>query len=161
MEENKKDKRKTLITALVIIAFLGAGFLISWRYTKSKLNLGSPLGGESALEVSPTLIPSLAPTVPALERKDLKVQVLNGIGVPGAAGEGKELLEALGYEEVATANADSYDYELTEIALKEGKEEYFELLKEDLEKNYEIATEASFLEEASEFDAQVTLGPAL
>ncbi len=105
--EEKGNKKKAIITVLVIVVFLGAGFLISWRYTKSKLDLGSPFGGEIAPEAFPSLLPSPVPTIPALERKDFKIQVLNGIGVPGVAGEGKELLEALGYEEVDTAKADS------------------------------------------------------
>ncbi len=162
MEEKKKDKKKTIIMALVIVSFLGAGFLVSWRYTKSKLDLGSPLGGgEMGTEVSPTEAPSPIPTAVALERGDLKVQVLNGTGEAGAAGEGKDLLEALGYEEIETTNADSYNHKLTEIALKEGKEDYFALLREDLEKNYQIASEASILEEDSEFDSVVILANPL
>jgi len=161
MEENKGSKKKTLITVLVIVVFLAAGFLISWRYTNRKLDLGSPLG-EEGIEVQPTAgADEPSPTIVALERADLKVQVLNGTGEGGAAGEGKDLLEALGYQEVDMGNADSYNFKLTEITLKEGKEEYFELISKDLENNYQVASEASVLEEESEFDSVVTLGTPL
>lgn len=163
MEEKRGSKKKTIITVLVIVIFLAAGFLISWRYTNKKLDLGSPLG-EEEVEIGPTVgadEPSPTPTIVALERADLKVQVLNGTGEAGAAGTGKDLLEALGYEEVDTSNADSYDYELTEVALKEGKEDYFEILKGDLKESYEVASESSLLEEDSDFDSVVTLGTPL
>jgi len=158
MEESKQGRKKVLAIVLIVAIFLVAGALVSWRCTKQKLGGILPFAEEPS--PTPSLVPSPTPTA-ILERKNLSIQILNGTGVVGAAGEGRDLLEALGYKEVETGNADDYDVEMTKISLKKGKENYFVLLKEDLEKNYEVSGRASVLDEDEEFGAVVILGPSL
>jgi len=93
-----------------------------------------------------------------LERADLKIKVLNGSGVAGLAGEMAEFLENLGYEDIGTGNAGSYDYETTEIAIKEDKKDYLDTLIEDLEAEYTLAEETSILDADDDFDAVIILG---
>lgn len=111
----------------------------------------SPAEKES--EASPT--PSLAAE---LKREDLKIQVLNGTGVPGVAAKAQAYLEGLGYQGIGAGNADNYDYEETEISIKADKEEYLDLLLADLESEYTVSTQTAALDEASDFDAVVTIG---
>lgn len=100
--------------------------------------------------------PTLTPTaVVEVKRSDLKVKVLNGSGIKGAAGVVKELLESLGYKNVATANADGDDYEATEVTAAKG--EYWEKVKADLESKYEVASKSGTAQ-LGEFDVVVILG---
>ena len=112
-------------------------------------------------KVTSTTTPTAASTstpAPVLERSDLQVKVLNGSGVKGAAGVAEVFLEGLGYEDVETGNASLYDYEETEISIKEDKDEYLDMIIEDLSDEYEVATESSVLDEDSDFDVEITIG---
>jgi len=62
-----------------------------------------------------------APAVDAAPR--LKLEVLNGSGDPGAARVVGELLIALDYDVVAFENADSFDYEVTQVIDRAGRAE--------------------------------------
>ncbi|MGB9883045.1 MAG: LytR C-terminal domain-containing protein [Microgenomates group bacterium] len=77
----------------------------------------------------PTITPSPTPTI---KKEELKIQVLNGSGIPGKASEMKEILKKKGYQEIITGNADNYDYKLTEIQVKRSKSFVAELIKNDL-----------------------------
>ena len=70
----------------------------------------------------------------------------------------KELLEGLGYKDIAIANADSFDFEKTEISIKEGKKDYLDMLTNDLSDCYRVLEETKTLDEESEFDAVVVIG---
>jgi len=112
-------------------------------------------------KVTSTTTPTAASTstpAPVLERSDLQVKVLNGSGVKGAAGVAEAFLEGLGYEDIETGNASLYDYEETEISIKEDKDEYLDMIIEDLSDEYEVATESSVLDEDSDFDVEITIG---
>lgn len=96
--------------------------------------------------------------IPGPKREDLKLQVLNGGGVAGNASKAKSFLEGVGYKDVATANADNYDYKTTIITVKKSKKDYGDLLAKDLVKNYEATISSTFLNEKNSFDAVVTIG---
>jgi len=104
----------------------------------------------------PTEVPDITPV--ALKREDLKLQILNGQGIAGIAGEAKNYLESLGYKEIEVDNADSFDFEETEVSIKKAKENYFDLLKEDLSAKYVTAEKAEILDPESEFDVIVVIG---
>lgn len=121
------------------------------------------LGVKKGMEIQQAVEPTPAPTptpipAPILKRENLKVQVLNGAGVAGTAGKAKEFLEELGYKDVDTGNADSYDFGQTEIAIKEDKEEYAKLLKDDLSKEYAVSEDVTALKDDSEYDVIITIG---
>lgn len=143
-------------TALLVGALVGG--LITYFSGVSKLNKE---------EVTPSPISSEVPTGEAtpiasptgkLKRDTLKVQVLNGSGVSGAAGKAQTYLEGLGYKDVATGNAATSDFTETEISIKDASKDYLDLLKTDLAKNYKVATSTSTLVTTSRYDVVVTLG---
>jgi len=157
MPEKPKKSLKKIKWALLL---LGLGLIIvgaSFFFFKKGGDEVEMIGGQTDSKelVSPTQnLPSPTPTI---ERKNLKIRVLNGSGVAGKAGEIKDFLQRLGYQEIETANADSYDYEETKIAIKKTKEDYLEILLIDLE-DYAVSSESSILDEESEFDVEVTIG---
>ncbi len=157
VQSQGRDFKKYFIIGLVVIivlAVIGGGIYVAQKAMKGKEAPAAP-------STTPTPAPVEETETPAeseLKREDLKLQVLNGSGVPGRAGEAKDFLEGLGYSGIEVGNADSYDYEETEVSFKEDKQDYLELLTDDLAEEYKLATETGILEEESDFDAVVIIG---
>jgi hypothetical protein len=161
----EKTKPDILRWILIALAVLVVGGLIGGGVFVYKKALGRKEAGQltptpeplPAVEVTETPEAMLTPTE-ELDKADLKIKILNGTGVPGAAGKAVQLLEKLGYQGIKTGNADAYDYEKTEIKIKESKMSYLSLLSQDLEDEYPLATETGTLEESEDFDVEVILG---
>lgn len=161
-EEKKEESEKPnylwiiIPTALLVGALVGG--LITYFSGVSKLDKD---------EVIPTPISSEAPeaesspeatSAATLKRDILKIQVLNGSGVSGAAGKAKTYLEDLGYQDVDTGNASVSDLTETEISIKEEMEEYTSLLTSDLSEDYQVADSVKTLVTTSKYDVVITLG---
>lgn len=127
----------------VFIFFIS--FLLSFLtfFAVSKINNISILSGKKPnfLVFQPTPTPSPIPPTPtptiAIDKKELKIKVLNGSGVKGKATEVKDILKERGYEEILTGNADNFDYETTEIQIKKSRKNIETMIKNDLEEYIE------------------------
>ena len=120
-------------------------------------------GSATAPKDEPTPPTETAPTptpTPELDRADLTLEVLNGSGEGGVAGEVASALEDLGYASpISTGNADAYDYEETVIQLQEEFADFFDMLKEDLEnEGYVVADEYEELDANATTDGVVIVG---
>ena len=120
------------------------------------LNFRSNTPKAEKIVASPTPIASPTP-VPVFDRKDFKIEVLNGSGIAGLAGKAKTKLEALGYPEVTVGNADSKDYTETIVAIKKSKAGFIADIKKDLF-GYTLAQDTGTVTEDSEFDVEIILG---
>lgn len=162
-QKTKPDILKWILIALIVLGGLSlviGGILVYQKAIKNK-----ELVIES--EAKPTLVPeetveqistpTPTPTI-ILERSDLKIEVLNGSGVPGTAAKAADFLEELGYQKPATGNADSYDYSSTIIKIKESKQDYLPILKEDLSEKYTLSEEVDTLDEDEDFDVVIIIG---
>lgn len=109
---------------------------------------------------TPTPLPTPTPTpTPApVDKKTLKIQVLNGGGVAGAASKMKKALEAQEYTVTGTANADEYTYAKSEIHTKKSAEAAIELISTDLKDDYTFGASAADLSDDVEYDVQVIVG---
>ncbi len=107
-----------------------------------------------------TPAPTVEPTaIPELSREDVNIQILNGTGTAGIAGEMRDILIDLGYTEVLTDNADSFDFVSTQIAIKADKKEYLDLLVDDLSDTIKIKkANISTLDKKEEADIVITIG---
>lgn len=158
VEEAEKTNYLWIIipTALLIGALVGG--LITYFSGMSKIKstepASSPVSTTESI-VTPTPVASPSST---LKKDELKVQVLNGSGVSGAAGKAKTLLEGLGYKNIDTGNATVSDLAQTEIAIKDTKKEYLEQLIKDLAKNYTAVEASKALISTSKYDLVITLG---
>jgi hypothetical protein len=113
---------------------------------------------QEVVVVSPTTaIPTGTPKI-IVSRDDLKVQVLNGSGVSGAASATKEYLEGLGYQGVVIGNADSDAYTGFTYSLKTSKQDFADLLKKDLISKYSTVGSAKVLDSFSDYDVVIILG---
>ncbi|MFZ3301911.1 MAG: LytR C-terminal domain-containing protein [Microgenomates group bacterium] len=143
-------------TALLVGALVGG--LITYFSGLSRLEGNEPTVTPVATAISEVKETPVASTTPTVKRDGLKVQVLNGSGVSGAAGKAKTLLEGLGYTSVDTGNASSSDFANTEVAVKESAKEYLDLVIKDLSKEYEATAAAKVLPTSSKYDIVITLG---
>jgi hypothetical protein len=93
-----------------------------------------------------------------VDRKDLKIAVLNGSGTPGAAKGTSTHLEELGYVITKVDNADGFEYKGLTIKIKKNKSDaYLPLLRKDLaeDSKAEITTK---VDDTIETDAEVIVG---
>lgn len=153
--ESKPGSKKPFLFVLIIVlilALVGGGIFI---YKKTVDKGGANLKNGPA----PTpMVEQPTPTPEPLAKDALKIEILNGSGVPGAAGVAQKYLEGLGYKVEKTGNAKSFDVAKTEIAIKDDKQPYLGLLVKDLEGKYTLATESSVLDSSSQYDVVITLG---
>lgn len=117
----------------------------------------------SFLSPKPTPTPTQAPTpIPTIasvvNRKDVKVSVLNGGGVAGAGTKMKVFLENKGYTVTSVGNADAYTFDQTEVHVKSGSDAIASLLKDDLKSDYTVASSTGTVDTSAAYDAQVIVG---
>ena len=144
---------------LFLFLLIGALVVGGFFYYKSKVG-GEPIGG--GLETSqPTSAPEATATpTPAEEVKldGLKVNILNGSGIPGEAGKVQALLEEAGFADFEAGNADNYSYTITEVTLKKGvSSAAFDAVEEALDE-YNVVKQEDTLAQDSEFDVEIIVG---
>lgn len=125
----------------------------------------TPTGEE---EVTPTKKPTSTPTpkptinpidkATGIDRSKLSIQVLNGSGAAGSSKKGSDYLEGLGYNVIQIGNAENFNFEKTTIQIKTSKDNFLNLLKSDLSKNYSVGTASADLSSDQNADATVTIG---
>lgn len=107
----------------------------------------------------PTPIPTpqrVATTAAELKRQAISVQVLNGTGVAGVAKKAADFLASFFYTISDVGNAENYDFEKTVIQTKKVAD--LDLLRADLENQYEIGSASATLSSSSSYDAVVIVG---
>lgn len=120
-------------------------------------------GSLSFFAPAPTPTPTVAPTPTAtpavsLNRKDIRIAVVNGGGVAGAGSKMKAVLEKMGYVVSTVSNADEYSYTQTEIHVKAGKEAAATMLKDDLKADYTISSTVGAVDAGAAYDVQLIVG---
>lgn len=164
-----------LFILLIVIIGIGAAQFLSSRNNQLKDAAPTAIEYEEPTDVTPSLAPDTtedneatsSPTITekdsdsvdtatGLDRADLSIVVLNGSGVSGAAGKLSTKLKDLGYTVSSTGNADSSDYESTEINVKSTKKNFLNLLKKDLGSDYTIGDTTTTYTGSG--DAQIIIG---
>jgi hypothetical protein len=128
VKEEKKGKGRFIFIILAILALAAVGAWLIFGKSEEEI----------VVETTPTIIEqptSLSPTIVQIERGDVKIQVLNGSGIAGAAGDLKEKFEGVGYSDITAGNASAQNYENTEVTFSSGvtdevKEEITDKLEE-------------------------------
>jgi len=163
-QKSKSDFLRWILVALVVLlglGIIGGGIFVYQKTLKNKKDKEivspTPTPFAAPSEITPTEEASPSPT-PKISRADLKIEILNGTGVPGAAGKAAELLEKLGWQGIKTGNADNFDYQKTVIQIKESKKEYFGLLEGDLSSQYTLEEKPQILSGDNKFDAVIIVG---
>lgn len=161
------SNRKTpVILLIILITALFTSFLVYYYFhskkpqeTKSRTNIILfPTPVVKAIIPTPLIKKDTNQIKDEIDKKELKIQILNGNGGDGVAGKGKDILIRKGYLNIETGNAGKYDYEKTLIYVKIREDKLFQLLKQDLEKDYEIDGKLYLLEKDSPYDAMIIMG---
>jgi len=151
-KEKKGSKKGLVILVIVIVIFIaGAAYYL----------LTGPSIDESAEQLSPTPDNQVTttPTIPVEEviRDEISINVLNGTGISGAAGDLKDELESLGYSNVDVGNASSKGYESTELVfdseVPNGARDEIRDLLETIYDTVEVSTD-----DLSDVDIEITTG---
>jgi len=159
-EKGSKSKLLIVFALLIIIGVIVGGFFYYKSSVQNKKTSDEPSAPQETEEVTPT--PTEIPEETSTEEIDYSeysVSILNGSGIPGEAGIVQGLLEELGFEDIDTGNAESYDYETTEISFKESVPgATFEGIQEVLGGEYTVKLTESTLDEDSSFDIIIIVG---
>lgn len=148
----KLNKIKRLVIAVAAVFLLGGVtiwgvfFQSSSRSFKMPEYLGKPetgvkrgsrtvILGEQVKErksVANIEVAETAPEAPPLDKSKIKVEVLNGNGLPGEAGRIGSLLRKCGYNLLGVENSDKFDYPQTIIRHKPGEKYRAELVAKEI-----------------------------
>ncbi|MBI2641074.1 LytR C-terminal domain-containing protein [Candidatus Roizmanbacteria bacterium] len=147
---SKKKKIALIVVALIVLALVG-GILLS---RQTERNEQTKTAVVEKKEPTPT-------EKPKIDKKSVKIQVLNGTGTPGQASTAVEALEKAGYntDNIKTGNAENFDNKVTTVTARTGFEEIATDVKKALEGTFdEVAIDSSNLDEESEYDIVVVTG---
>ena len=97
-----------------------------------------------------------APAAETIDKSALKVKVLNGSGVSGAAQSGKAAVEAAGFTVDSVGNAKTFNYDSTIVYYTAGNNEKAQLVADGIADKYETTIEEN--NAADGFDALVVIG---
>ena len=164
----KKNNKVWIIVVVALLLALGGYFLYANSQNKKNedttLNdVVVPTDAPTATpteEATPsgTLTPSPKPTSGVVSQAaDLNVQVLNGSGTVGAAGETATFLKDKGYKNVTTGNADNFDYTGVTVQIKDSQKKFLATILKDLKEKYTVTT-GDPLPSDSASDVNVTVG---
>ncbi len=144
---------------VLFIASFAGSFLIFTLLTQSPIGFNMRLPNfiaKAKPTAAPTPIPLPSPT-PEIKKDTIKIKILNGSGTVGKAGEVKTVMKEKGYQDIVTGNADTFDFDITEIAVKKGKEYLGSLVQGELV-DYAKGAKATVLNEKENADIVVTVG---
>ena len=148
----------SLAITLVVGGSLTGGILYSRSATTNQDIRSKAAEVQESPESTPTPNVSATPTPEEINLLDYSLQIQNGSGTAGQAGVVDELLQAEGFEEAETANADSYNYLKTEVQVKkDSPEEIFNAIDRALNSDYQVIV-GDVLDEDSSYDAIVIVG---
>lgn len=157
-----------LITVFVVlIGVVAGGFFVYQnamrgvdsepQVIESEVVVPSAPVDEVITESSQSAEASPSSQVTEIDKTEVSIRVLNGSGIPGEAGKAADLIKADGFTTVTTGNADSYDYEETEVSVKDGQELLFELVRDALSQTYTV-TRGKDLATSARTDVEVIVG---
>jgi len=148
---NKNKKVAVMVSTVVIVAvIIGGTFLLQ----KTKKTEPAKIAVVENKELTPT-------EKPKIDKKSVKIQVLNGTGTPGQAGTAVEALKKAGYnpDNIKTANAKDFNNTVTTITTRTSFEDVASDMNDVLKSTFsEIKIETTQLDEKSEFDIVVITG---
>jgi hypothetical protein len=157
----KKFPNKGLVLSLLATLAVGGALTGGILYSKTSLDTRSKAAVPEATSVpapETTSTPEPTPVAEEIDLTEYSINILNGSGVAGQASAVEGLLEEVGFESMDTGNADSYDYEETEISLAESTpKSVFDAVSEALEDDYEVK-KSNAIEEDSDYDILIIVG---
>lgn len=150
--QRKNNKNIVAILGVVVVIAILIGGILMLR--QSKKTEQTPVAVVEKKEPSPT-------EKPKIDKKSVKIQVLNGTGTPGQAGIVVEALKKAEYnsDNIKTDNAKEFNAMVTTITVRAGFEDVASDIKDVLKDTFDsITIDSSPLDKSSEFDIVVVTG---
>ncbi len=180
LAKNKKRREKSKLPLLLtVFGFLVVllGVLLELKRPNSKIKqlftggegeLESPvveeeiaMGNEEPTEASPSADldeEKVATESAEINLAEIRVEVLNGSGIAGLAGKVADILQAQGFADIETGNADNYEYEKTQVQyLPDIDKQVLTEVERALNDDFELEKQDSLTEE-DELDLRVIIG---
>lgn len=152
---------KAILGVLVLFAILGAiaGGIYYYRSNiQSLVNFEQEQEIEE-VEVIPVDEEEPTPTPEIVLLNEYSVSVLNGSGVAGVASSASNMLSTAGFVDIETGNAESYDYEETQVSMKESvPDSVYEEIVSAFSDDYVVVKSETALDEDSSFDIIIIIG---
>ena len=147
----KVNKKILLTTAIVILIVLGGVFLLR----EPKLEVEPIPNEDLSQEVVDTPTPTA--TLTPINKKDIRIEVLNGTGIAKAAAFLQEELNKLGYSNIDVGNVDDEKFTETEVTFSRTiNQEIKDEINEKLEELYkDVTVKEGSLED---FDIRIIAG---
>lgn len=148
-----------VLAIVLVVLLILKGWLPGFLQSKTNQELLSPQVEEINESSQNELVVSPSPSPVPVVLSDYSVQILNGNGVSGVAGEVVAILKAEGFVDLETANADNYDYTTTIVKIKaETPNQVFDNLERALNSDYNLELQSDSLTDSSKYDVIIILG---
>lgn len=150
----KKNKNPLLVIILLVVVASAVGGYFYFNQP-DKMEEKKAVVVEN-ITPSPTLTPK-----PSIDKTTVRIQVINGTGTPGQAGEVVDALETAGYsaDKIKTGNADDFDNATSTITARANFGDIAKDIEGVLKTDFEdIKIESNSLESDSEFDIVIVTG---
>ncbi|OQY66231.1 hypothetical protein B6D29_03005 [Microgenomates bacterium UTCPR1] len=149
----KNNNKFVLIVVLaVIVAAVSAGIYLRQHPQEKKEQVNK----------IPTEAPVVSPTSePEADKSSVKIEVINGTGKPGQAGDVVKMLIEVGFKQdnIKTGNAEEFDQTSTMIKAKSGFDKTVNDIKKSLEATFDkVRIDSKSLEKDNNFDIIITTG---
>lgn len=156
--------RKNVSSSRLFLAALGTGVFLGLLvfgglilYESYGGKLGNVTGSLMQQSPTPTKTPPPTPTQVVLNPADYQIQILNGSGVSGAAGDVETILNDDGFTDTTAGNASEFGFTDTEVAMKsDAPKALFGKIKSSLS-DYSVV-EVTSLPSDGQYDVVITVG---
>lgn len=157
--EEKPSKTKILLVIFVVAIIgliVGGVFYYRSRVSKTETT-DQPEPTPTASEETPT--PTEELVTEEVDYSEYKVSILNGSGIIGEAGKVEDLISDLGFDSIETDNAESYDFQTTEISMKEDTPDAaISAIEELIGESFTVERTGTSLAENSTYDIIIIVG---
>ena len=161
--QQSQEKNAKWLWLLIILIILGALAFAFFRGIGPFAAISPFVQKEAS---SPTPFAQSSPTVSSpsplseseVDKAQPAIRVLNGSGIAGLASSAKDFLENVGWRVTSVGNAQAYDFDQTQIRLKDDFAKYQEALVGDLSDKYSVKVSSDSLSSTDSADIEITVG---
>ncbi len=150
--QSRGGKKKVIVIILIVIIAAVIGGFFALKQAK-KPEMKKEVVVEKK-EPTPT-------EKPKIDKKTVKIQVSNGTGTPGQAGEAVDALKKAGYnaDNIKTGNAKDFENTVTTVTAKAGFEDVATDVSDSLKATFtEVKINSTKLDDKGDFDITVVTG---
>lgn len=148
------NKKTTIAIIIFLIAVAGVAGFFMLRQPEKKEQVKGAVVEKKVITPTPT-------EKPKIDKKSVRIEVLNGTGTPGQAAIVVDALEQVGYgaDNIKAANADAFGDTITTITARDGFDDIASDIKSKLKESFsDVEIDSSHLAKDSEFDVSIVTG---